>query len=98
MIEQQQTDNVVAVEPVAEKPKKVRRKRVPAPIAWLVDMNQLAELTAFSTRTIKRMLAMNEIPGVVRLQGGSVKRAVRFRASEVLRWIEAGCPRQSGRR
>lgn len=93
-----QDSSSVAVEQT-EKKKKNRKKRVAGMAPWMVDMNQLAELTAFSTRTIKRMVAMDQIPGVIRFRdGGAVKRALRFDAAVVREWIAKGCPPQTGRR
>lgn len=58
----------------------------------LLDVNEMAELLGCSTRSIRRMLKSGQIPAPVRLRG-----MVRWNREQVLRWIEAGCPKEGGR-
>jgi excisionase family DNA binding protein len=53
----------------------------------LIDMGTLATWLACSRRHAWRMLASGRLPREVRLG-----HTVRFRAAEVRRWIESGCP------
>src|SRR5207244_2405554 len=64
------------------------------PEPLLVDLVTLCHLLGVSYRTGKRMVADRAIPGIVRPYG----RAVRFELAAVRRWIEKGCPRQTGPR
>jgi predicted DNA-binding transcriptional regulator AlpA len=52
-------------------------------------MEQLVDLLGFSLRTIKRMTALGQLPGVCRPFGG---RAVRYDRKAVQDWISRGCP------
>lgn len=59
----------------------------PAVEALLGDTRTVATMTALSTRTIKRLVALGSIPGAVK-----IGRALRFDLKQVRRWIERGCP------
>jgi excisionase family DNA binding protein len=54
----------------------------------LMTVRQLAAWLALSERTIKRMVAAQEIPGIVR-----IGRSVRFDRNQVETWVSRGCPR-----
>lgn len=56
-------------------------------IESLLSVNQVSRLVHLSPRTIWRMLETDQIPAPIRL-----RRQVRFRASEIDRWIKIGCP------
>jgi predicted DNA-binding transcriptional regulator AlpA len=53
----------------------------------LITANSLAKLLGVSTRSVWRGEAAGLLPSPVRI--GAI---VRWRRSEVLEWIEAGCP------
>lgn len=77
-------------EPTVETPKpRARGRRVTAADALLIDLRRLAELLSVSTRSAKRMVSDDAIPGVCRPYG----RALRFRMADIQKWIQAGCPR-----
>ena len=52
-----------------------------------VDASRLAELLGLSLRTVRRLDSSGKLPRPVRIGG-----AVRWRLSEITRWLEAGCP------
>ena len=73
------------------------REATPAqPTPWLVplllNVEQAAMLLNVSSRTVKRMVADEAIPGVTR-----VGRCLRFRRLALEEWIRQGCPRVCGR-
>jgi predicted DNA-binding transcriptional regulator AlpA len=53
----------------------------------LIDAEDLARLLSVSLRHVRRMDSADELPRPLRL-GGSV----RWRAEEIRRWVESGCP------
>ena len=53
----------------------------------LIDVKELSRLLAVSPRTIWRMQSHGKLLPPIRV-GGSV----RWRAKDVVQWIEAGCP------
>jgi len=53
----------------------------------LLDVIAVAELCGCSTRTIRRLADAGRMPTPIRLAG-----LVRWRRSELLRWLDAGCP------
>jgi prophage regulatory protein len=55
--------------------------------AIAVDAQRLAELLGLSLRTIRRLDSSGKLPRPLRIGG-----AVRWRLSEVNRWVDAGCP------
>jgi excisionase family DNA binding protein len=55
------------------------------PLLW--DLAECAVALGVSTRTVKRMAATGELPGVVRLG-----RCRRFDRRRIERWIADGCP------
>ena len=58
--------------------------------AVLINIRGLASLLALSVPTLRRRDAAGQIPRPVRIAG-----AVRWRADEVRRWVEAGCPNRA---
>jgi predicted DNA-binding transcriptional regulator AlpA len=56
----------------------------------LLDAAALAALLSCSLRHVRRMDAAGQLPAPIRL--GTTGKAVRWRRSEVLAWIDAGCP------
>jgi excisionase family DNA binding protein len=65
-------------------------KAPPAPAgvqALLWDLAECAVALGVSTRTVKRMAAASELPGVVRLG-----RCRRFDRRRIEQWISEGCP------
>jgi excisionase family DNA binding protein len=61
---------------------------VPIIMPRLLTTAQLAALLALGDRTIKRMTAARELPGIVR-----IGRSVRFDRNQVEAWVSRGCPR-----
>lgn len=58
----------------------------------LLTAEKVAELLDISVRTLWRLRSAGKLPTPVRL-GGSV----RWRAHEIVTWIEKGCPEQARR-
>lgn len=56
-------------------------------IESLLTVPQVAKLIGLAPRTVWKMIAEGRIPEPIR-----VGRYVRFKASEVDRWIKTGCP------
>jgi excisionase family DNA binding protein len=56
------------------------------------DIGDIAVALKVCHRTIRRMIDQGQVPGAFRLGG-----RIRFRATEVDRWIQDGCPRPRGR-
>ena len=54
----------------------------------LLNRKQAAELAGISVCTLDRMTSAGKTPKPVKLSAGTV----RFRASDLARWIELGCP------
>ena len=54
----------------------------------LIDARDLARLLTVSPATIWRMRAAGRLPAPIRLTGSTL----RWRRSEVLAWLDAGCP------
>lgn len=54
----------------------------------LMKRGEVAELIGLSTSSFDRMTAGGKTPKPVSIAGASV----RFRASDIARWIEHGCP------
>ena len=59
-----------------------------AALPALLLISEVAALLRLSRRSVERMAARRLIPGRVELPG----RAVRYRTSAVLKWLEEGCP------
>lgn len=57
----------------------------------LIDARRAAELIHVSPATWFRMVAAGRTPAPIHLSPG----CVRYRLSDLTRWIEAGCPRRS---
>lgn len=55
----------------------------------LMKTVELAEMLNVSVAALERMKAAGRLPAHIAL----TKRSHRWRRSEVLKWIEAGCPR-----
>ncbi len=53
----------------------------------LLTVKDVAALLRISTRQVWKLLASGRIPSPVRLS-----RSVRFRATDIERWIRLGCP------
>ena len=81
---------------VAREPASSGEAAAPAPPPWLqplqLTIEQAAILTSYSVRTLKRLVAAGEIPGVTRCG-----RCLRFNRRAVEKWLEDGCPKP-GRR
>ncbi|GJM43343.1 MAG: hypothetical protein DHS20C21_01850 [Gemmatimonadota bacterium] len=60
---------------------------VPAGDSPLIDREELAALLTCSTRTVARLSSDSLLPAPIRLGG-----MVRWRRSQILDWIEDGCP------
>jgi excisionase family DNA binding protein len=79
--------------PPAPAPEPEARPQTPS---WLqplqLTIEQAAIITSYSIRTLKRLVASGEIPGVTR-----VGRCLRFNRKLVEEWIADGCPRPAGR-
>ncbi|MHB8863461.1 MAG: helix-turn-helix transcriptional regulator [Pirellulaceae bacterium] len=56
----------------------------------LISAPELAKILGISARSVWRLLSAGKLPAPVRLGG-----AVRWRRSDVLAWIEQGCPPDS---
>lgn len=54
---------------------------------WLIDMNALSRYTSLSVRTLRRIDAMRDIPGRVK-----VGRRVLFQTEVIRDWIRDGMP------
>jgi excisionase family DNA binding protein len=61
----------------------------PSPLMMTVD--EVAEALGISTRQVWRLRSKGDIPEPL-----NIGRSVRWRRSDVLRWIEAGCPAAEG--
>jgi predicted DNA-binding transcriptional regulator AlpA len=57
----------------------------------LMDAERLAKALSVSLRTLYRLKGRGYLPDPIRL-GGSV----RWRSTDIQRWILAGCPKQQG--
>lgn len=74
--------------PDAAKPENgARPQSVAAPEPLLVDLTAAAALLSLSRRTLKRMVAVGELPGVRRVRG-----RVLVVLAELREWIGRGCP------
>ena len=65
----------------------------PAILPELLTTRQAAELCGVGERTFWRYSRSGVAPGPIKLGNGARQSAVRFRKSELLAWIAAGCPR-----
>ncbi|MCE9533793.1 MAG: hypothetical protein K8T89_22090 [Planctomycetes bacterium] len=61
--------------------------RMLAPAALLLDISALAALLSRSVPSLRRDDAAGRLPSALRLGGSK-----RWRADEIKRWVEAGCP------
>jgi predicted DNA-binding transcriptional regulator AlpA len=62
--------------------------KLPEDSGLLIDTNTTAKLLSITRRTLDRMVSAHEIPPPIRITG----RMKRWRLTELLEWIEAGCP------
>jgi len=53
----------------------------------LVGISALARMLDMSTRTIRRKHSAGQIPRPLKISG-----SIRWRISEINRWVDAGCP------
>lgn len=53
----------------------------------LLSVKQVAQIVASSERTLWRLSDSGQMPSPVR-----IGRSVRWRRSDILRWVELGCP------
>ena len=65
--------------------------KVPENAGLLIDTDTTAQLMSVSQRRLNRLVDEKAIPAPIRIAG----RLVRWRLSELLEWIEAGCPHSS---
>lgn len=64
-----------------------------SPASELMDVEQFAELLNCSTRTVRRMADSGACPRPVKILS-----LVRWRRSEVVEWLDNGCPSCRGAR
>lgn len=64
-------------------------KPLPPPDDRLLTTEQVTELTGYSQRSLRRFRSNHGGPPVTKAAGS---RLVRYRRSDVLRWVEQGCP------
>lgn len=57
------------------------------PVPLLIDIKALAALLSRSVPSLRRDDAVGRLPIALRLSGSK-----RWRYSEIVRWVEAGCP------
>lgn len=62
--------------------------KLPEDSGLLVDIETTAKLLNIARRTLERMVSAQEIPPPIHITG----RMKRWRLTELLEWIEAGCP------
>lgn len=62
--------------------------KLPEDSGFLIDTNTTAKLLSITRRTLERMVSAQEISPPIRITG----RMKRWRLTELLEWIEAGCP------
>ena len=62
----------------------------------LLTTKQAAKLCGIGERTLWRWSHSGRVPRPITI-GDGARPAVRYRRGELLRWIEAGCPRVDGR-
>lgn len=55
----------------------------------LLNVRKVAELLDSNERSVRRFHSRGQLPGAVRVGN----RLVRFRARDLLQWIDDGCPR-----
>lgn len=60
------------------------------PAVLMIDVNVVAEMIGCSPRHARRMADGGLMPRPIRLGG-----LIRWRRSDILEWIQAGCPRVS---
>jgi excisionase family DNA binding protein len=60
----------------------------------LLTVRQVASLCSTSPFTFRKWMRAGTVPSVIRL-GPGTRGSIRFRRSDVTRWIEAGCPKNS---
>lgn len=58
------------------------------PLPLLIDLDAAAALCSVSTKTIRRLIAAGELPGVRRLG-----RRVLVSRAELQAWVDRGCPK-----
>ena len=74
---------------------KEQNQRGEAVTAELLTTKQAAQLCGLGERTLWRYSRSGIAPRPIKLGHGR-QGAVRFRKSELVAWIEAGCPRTGG--
>jgi excisionase family DNA binding protein len=62
--------------------------KLPEDVGLLINFDTAAKLLSINRRTLDRMVSAQEIPPPIRISG----RMRRWRITELLEWIEAGCP------
>jgi excisionase family DNA binding protein len=62
--------------------------KLPEDAGLLINFDTAAKLLSINRRTLDRMVSAQEIPPPIRISG----RMRRWRITELLEWIEAGCP------
>ena len=62
-------------------------KSVDSGQSMLISANDAAKLIGMGVGTIRRLTDSGKMPGVVR-----IARTVRYKKSDVERWIQDGCP------
>lgn len=62
--------------------------KLPEDVGLLINFDTAAKLLSINRRTLDRLVSAQEIPPPIRISG----RMRRWRVTELLEWIEAGCP------
>jgi len=62
--------------------------KLPEDSGALIDTDTTAKLLGIAGRTLEKLVASQSVPSPIRISG----RIVRWRLTELLEWIEAGCP------
>ena len=60
----------------------------------LLDDAESAHLCGISRRSVRRLTSAGDFPQPIKMAG---LRATRWRRSDLMAWIEAGCPEGGGR-
>ena len=75
---------------------RVDTPKAEAALPALLDSRQAAELLNCGERTLWRWSRSGIAPAPLKI-GSGIRPAIRFARDELLAWVAAGCPRQTGR-